>query len=118
MRIAKRLENFCMKEIYDIFMCHQCYHKSNTQSNWFTGVCDPPHLLVWARVNGHSDYAPAKVLGLIGSNASTKKIDVRFFGDHEMAAISASNCFLYSDRKPFEKSDGQTAFRQMTAQQV
>lgn len=104
-----------MKEIYDIEMCHQCYYRSNTQSNWFTAVCDPPHLLVWARINGHSDYEPAKVLGLNGSGA--KKLDVRFFADHEMAIIPASNCYLFSKSKPL-KTNQQTQFMQMTALQV
>lgn len=107
-----------MKEIYDIEMCQQCYYRSNTQTNWFTAVCDPPHLLVWARINGHSDYAPAKVLGLNGGNATSKKVDVRFFGDHEMAIIPSSNCYLFSKRKPLAKSDGHTQFKQMTALQV
>lgn len=118
LRIVKRLQKFCIKEIYDIEMCHQCYYRSNTQSNWFTAVCNPPHLLVWARISGHSGYAPAKVLGLNGGSAATKKVDVRFFADHEMAVIPSSNCYLFSKRKPFKKSDEQFQFKQMTALQV
>lgn len=108
-----------MKEIYDIEMCHQCYYRSNTQENWFTAICNPPHLLVWARINGHSDYAPAKVLGLNGGGrAAAKRVDVRFFADHEMAVISPANCYLFSKQKPLKKSDEQTQFKQMTAVQV
>lgn len=119
LRISKRLDNFCMKEIYDIEMCHQCYYRSNTQSGWFTAVCDPPHLLVWARINGHSGYAPAKVLGLSGGGGVTpKKVDVRFFADHEMAIIPSSNCYLFSQRKPIKKSREQTQLKLMTALQV
>lgn len=118
LRMVKRLEKFCMKEVYDIEMCHQCYLRSNTQSNWFTAVCDPPHLLVWARVNGQSGYAPAKVLGLNGSSAALKKVDVRFFADHEMALVPISNCYVFGKRAPLEKSYEQTKFKQITALQV
>lgn len=106
-----------MKEMYDIEMCHQCYFRSNTQTNWFTEVCSPPHLLVWARVNNQSGYAPAKVLGLNGSTAA-KKIDVRFFADHEMACVAKSNCYLFSKRRPSDKNYEQTKFKQVTALQV
>lgn len=98
-------------------MCHQCYLRSNTQTNWFTAVCDPPHLLVWARVNSQSGYAPAKVLGLCGNTAS-KKVDVRFFADHEMAVVAASNCYLFSNRRPSDKPNEQTKFKRTTALQV
>lgn len=103
LRVTKRMEKFCMREIYDIEMCHECYDRSNSMDDWFTKVCDPPHLLVWARVNGHHHYAPAKVLGL--ANANRSKIDVRFFDDHEMASIFAKRCYLYSEESPNVKSD-------------
>lgn len=118
LRMVKRLEKFCMKEIYDIEMCHQCYLRSNTQANWFTAVCDPPHLLVWTRINHLSCYAPAKVLGLNGSSAALKKVDVRFFADHEMALVPASNCYLFAKKAPSDKLYEQTKFKQTTALQV
>lgn len=92
--IAKRLEQFCKKEVYDIEMCVDCFERSNTQKDWFTEVCNPPHLLVWARESGHRPFKPAKVIGL--GNKVTKKIDVRFFGDHDMADVSISDCYLFS----------------------
>lgn len=116
LRKVKRLENFCMKEVYDMEMCHTCYYKSNTQTQWFTAVCDPPHLLVWTRINHLHEYAPAKVLGLTGGTATSKKIDVRFFGDHEMSVVPSSNCYLFSKRKPH--TDGQTDFQQKAAERV
>lgn len=116
-RIAKRLEKFCMKEIYDIEMCYQCYLRSNTQTNWFTAVCNPPHLLVWARVNNQSGYAPAKILGLNG-NAAARKVDVRFFADHEMALVSSSNCYVFSKQVPSGNFHEQTKFKRVTALQV
>lgn len=97
------MDRFCMKEMYDIEMCHECYLRSNTVTEWFTDVCNPPHLLVWARISGHHYYAPAKVFGL--SNTTVKRIDVRFFGDYLMASILPTDCFIYSKLNPDQKSD-------------
>lgn len=116
MRVAKRMENFCRKEIYDIEMCHECFDRSNSMAGWFTKVCDPPHLLVWARIDGHHQYAPAKVLGL--ATANRKKIDVRFFHDHVMAKISVADCYLYSHQNPNVKLDEKTKLQLMASLEV
>lgn len=97
--IAKRMEEFCEKELYDIEVCGECYHRSNTKQEWFTEVCDPPHLLVWARTPGFP-YWPAKVIAATGAQ---NKIDVRFFGQHEMCNAYADDCLVYSKTIPNER---------------
>lgn len=97
------MEQFCCKEIYDIEMCHKCYLRSNTVDEWFTEVCNPPHLLVWARLNGHHFFTPAKIFGW--ANTTMKRIDARFFGSHEMVSISPTDCFLFSKVNPDQKTD-------------
>lgn len=97
--IARDLDNWCAKEMYDIEMCGQCYGRANdlTKVNdWFTEVCDPPHLLVWAKLSGHP-YWPAKVIGI---TSTSNALDVRFFGEHDMAKISPQDCFLYPSKNP------------------
>lgn len=90
---ARNLEDLCRTEMYDIEMCSECFDRSNLPNHdWFTEVCDPPHLLVWARMRGFP-YWPAKVLGI----ASDTKIDVRFFGDHSRTNMSPVDCFLFSE---------------------
>ncbi|XP_055326327.1 uncharacterized protein LOC129580149, partial [Sitodiplosis mosellana] len=104
--VAKRLEQFCKKEVYDIEMCVDCFARSNSEdrSSWFTQVCDPPHLLVWAREIGHRPFKPAKVIGVSGKSLKSK-IDVRFFGDHDMADVSLIDCYLFSKENPNGKTD-------------
>lgn len=96
--IARELEKRCAKEMYDIEMCGQCYERANNPhkvDDWFTEVCDPPHLLVWAKLSGHP-YRPAKVIGITASN----ELDVRFFYDHKIAKVLPRDCFVYPSRNP------------------
>ncbi|XP_031622721.1 zinc finger MYND domain-containing protein 11-like [Contarinia nasturtii] len=104
LRMVKRLEKFCIKEVYDIEMCAKCFDASNTEENWFAQVCSPPHILVWARESGHRPYKPAKVIG----STSETKIDIRFFGDHDRALVPPTNCYLYSKQNPNHRSDDKT----------
>lgn len=46
----------------------------------------------------HHPYWPAKVIGF--GDAGSKKVDVRFFGDHEMWNTTASDCLLYTKTNP------------------
>lgn len=106
-QVAKHLESFCKKEVYDIEMCSECYHRSNTQTDWFTEVCIPPHMLVWARESSYHPYKPAKVIGI--DKTSTHKIDVRFFGgNHFMINIPPADCYIYSKENPNGKCDENT----------
>lgn len=114
--MAKRLEQFCKKEIYDIEMCVDCFERSNTEKEWFTQVCDPPHLLVWARESSRSPFKPAKVIGVGGK--LSKKIDVRFFGNHDMADVSPTDCYLYSKVNPNTRADEKTMLALMKSLEV
>ncbi|XP_031635182.1 protein kinase C-binding protein 1-like isoform X2 [Contarinia nasturtii] len=92
---ARKMDDLCEKEIYDIEMCDECFGRANTMVQWFTHVCNnPPHLPIWARLKGHP-YWPAKVMGFTDQNH--KKIDVRFFGKHDMGIVETSDCILFSD---------------------
>lgn len=99
---AKRMEELCNNEMCAIEICGECFlrsnqhelESSNDDDNWFTEVCDPPHLLVWAKVSGYP-YWPAKVLA-----QKTNKVDVRFFGQHERSFVHPSKCFLFSKENP------------------
>lgn len=98
---ARQLETWCAKEMYDIEICGQCFVRAMDLSDWFTEVCDPPHLMVWAKLAGYP-YWPAKVIGI---TSSSNRIDVRFFGDHDMANVSAQDCFLYPSKNPNRRLD-------------
>lgn len=104
---AKRMEELCAKEMYDIQICDECFLRSNegefegdngnknAEKDWFIEVCNPPHLLVWAKIAGYP-FWPAKVISQISQNL----VDVRFFGEHEMSQVEPSNCFLFSWENP------------------
>lgn len=49
LEMARYMEDLCDTEMYDIEMCSECFCRVNTMKNWFTEVCSPPHLVVWAR---------------------------------------------------------------------
>lgn len=95
-RLAREMESFCDLEMYDIEMCSDCFDRSNTMANWFTEVCNPPHLLIWAKMNGYP-YWPAKVIGVVGRRFANIRIDVRFFGGHKRTKVPPANCKLFSD---------------------
>lgn len=95
-RLARDMERFCDLEMYDIEMCSDCFDRSNTMANWFTEVCNPPHLLIWAKMHGYP-YWPAKVIGVVGRRFANIRIDVRFFGEHNRANVSPANCKLFWD---------------------
>lgn len=90
------MEKLCEKEMYDMEICDQCFLRSNEYKNddWFTKVCNPPHLLVWAKASTHP-FWPAKVIA-----RARNKLDVRFFGQHEMSIVHPNNCFLFSWENP------------------
>lgn len=92
--IARQLEKWCVLEMYNIEMCSQCFGRAIDSSDWFTEVCDPPHLMVWAKVAGYP-WWPAKLIGI-----ASNRLDVRFFGDYEMATVSAQECYLYPSKNP------------------
>lgn len=102
--IARELETWCAKEMYDIEICSQCFSRTMDSNDWFTDICDPPHLLVWAKLAGYP-YWPAKLIGIL---STANRLDVRFFGDHDMANVSAQDCFLYPSKNPNRRLDEKT----------
>lgn len=96
LQISRQLEQWCAKVMYDIEICGQCFIRAMDMTDWFTEVCDPPHLLVWARVEGYP-FWPAKVIGIL---TTANRLDVRFFGDHDMANVAAQDCLLYPSKNP------------------
>lgn len=99
--IARQLEKWCSKEMYDLEMCGQCFGRAIDSDDWFTEMCDPPHLLVWAKVAGYP-WWPAKLIGIM---TSANRLDVRFFGDHDMATVVAQDCLLYPSANPNKRPD-------------
>ncbi|XP_031618906.1 protein kinase C-binding protein 1-like [Contarinia nasturtii] len=93
---SRQLEEICEKEVYDVEMCGECFERANqiSPNEWFTEVCNPPHCLVWVKLKGNP-YWPAKVIAFADKFRS--KIDVRFFGKHEMLNVATHDCFLYSE---------------------
>lgn len=85
----------CRDQLFDIETCSECYGKSTAQPEWFTAVCQRPHLLLWAKLKGFP-YWPAKAMAMNGSQL----VDVRFFGDHQRAWLSPKDCYLYSAVDP------------------
>lgn len=102
--IAREMEEWCEKEMYDFEMCDQCFERAVGTGNWFTELCNPPHLLVWARLNGYP-YWPAKVIGI---QSSANKLDVRFFGEHAMAKVNVQDCLIYPSKDPNRPLDEKT----------
>lgn len=92
---AKLLQQFVSDEIDGLKKCGECYSNANYYpNNWFTMVCDEPHILAWVKFQG-CNYWPVKVMAVNG-----RILSVRFFGDHTHAEVSASKCFLYSTECP------------------
>lgn len=95
MRAAKALQKVCKQELTDIETCAECYLNANTMAdNWFTEVCERPHLIIWAKLKGFPLW-PAKAMSV-----NAQMVDVRFFGEHDRANLPAKDCFLYSREDP------------------
>lgn len=117
---AKRMEELCDNEMYAIEICGECFLRFNQHefennskdNNWFTEVCHPPHLLVWAKSIGHL-YWPAKVVA-----QTTNKVDVRFFGQHKPSFVYPSDCFLFSIKNPNRSLDPSTEEEMRTSLKV
>lgn len=94
------MERVCA-EVESVLKCTQCHINAEIDRwNWFTMVCDVPHLIVWAHKR-NSRYWPAKVMSV---NELKGMVNVRFFGGfqkHENVPIS--KCFLYSKSGPGKK---------------
>lgn len=95
LKIAKSLLKTCKQEMGQIETCSECYANANSKKNWFVEVCDPPHVLLWAKLKGFP-YWPAKAMAVNGATL----VDVRFFGAHDRAWVPVKDCYLYSQHNP------------------
>lgn len=95
LKIAKSLLKTCKQEMGQIDTCAECYANANSKKNWFVEVCEPPHVLLWAKLKGFP-YWPAKAMAVNGATL----VDVRFFGAHDRAWVPAKDCYLYSQHNP------------------
>lgn len=95
LKIAKSLLKTCKQEMGQIETCAECYANANSKKNWFVEVCDPPHVLLWAKLKGFP-YWPAKAMAVNGATL----VDVRFFGAHDRAWVPVKDCYLYSQHNP------------------
>ena len=87
------------EEIDGLCKCGTCYANAHAYpDNWFTMVCDEPHIVAWAKFQG-CNFWPVKIMAAVG-----RKLSVRFFGDHTHADIAATKCFLFSEQSPAGKS--------------
>lgn len=97
--IAELLQKAAKEEFDGLSKCGTCYANAHAHpQNWFTMVCDPPHVLAWAKFQGCSIW-PVKIMSAVG-----KKLSVRFFGDHTHADIAAAKCYLFSEQSPAGKA--------------
>lgn len=92
------LIEFIKYEIKYMEKCTECYGNWHISSDWFAIMCNRPHCVVWAKVDGHS-YWPGKAMTVNGN-----EVHVRFFGrKHTFADVPAKKCYLYSDESPDQR---------------
>lgn len=92
---ANNLALYVDEDILSICKCLNCYkNASENPKSSFTQACDPPHLLIWAKM-GHFDFWPAKAM-----SAENEKVHVWFFGDHTTGDVNFKKCYLYSEENP------------------
>lgn len=85
--------DFVDNEIKCIKNCNECYANGISQpESWFTLACSKPHLVVWIKTFYSDTEKPAKLMAVNGQSVS-----VNFFGDHSLADVPATDCFLYSE---------------------
>ncbi|XP_031639284.1 protein kinase C-binding protein 1-like [Contarinia nasturtii] len=95
--MAALLGNNFKEEIDSLQSCFECYMNAlNHPNDWFTMVCEEPHLIVWSKVRGYP-YWPGKIMCV-----DVNDIYVNFFGEHENVIVSSEKCFLYSDTNPVQ----------------
>lgn len=94
-KAARLLLNCVVEDIQIAKNCFECYLHANEHPNeWFSMVCNEPHLIIWVKKTG-ANYWPAKLMCITG-----QEVNVRLFGDHNDANVSAKNCLLYSESSP------------------
>lgn len=91
---ANAFQKACFDEVFYLNTCRDCFKNSNERADWFTTVCQTPHLLVWAKTE-QLPYWPAKVFTVKGN-----LIGVRYFGNHERSFIPQNNIYLFTRKSP------------------
>lgn len=69
---------------------------SEHPNDWFTMVCEQPHLLLWAKQKTYP-YWPAKLMSV---NSDKNTVDVRFFGGHSRSVLTPKDCLMFSRKNP------------------
>ncbi|XP_047736969.1 uncharacterized protein LOC108677761 isoform X2 [Hyalella azteca] len=93
--LARTAVKIIKQEMSEIETCPDCYMNAHQlPDTWFTEACRLAHPLVWARLKGFP-YWPAKAVKWHNSS-----VDVRFFGRHDKAWVSAKDCYLLSEKMP------------------
>lgn len=92
---------FCELEIYDILLCNECYERKCAHiQDVVTGVCEIPHLVLWAKCQRWPHW-PAKAISILDGG----QIEVLFFNQHETAKVPYTRCMLFSEEHPDETID-------------
>lgn len=94
-KLAKRILNASTAEIEDLRNCPDCYINRD-QANPAAVVCAKPHLVLWVKFGGHP-YWPAKLLKVGKDNSP---LEVHFFGEFSSAAVTYTDCYLYTYADP------------------
>lgn len=94
-KAARLLLDCIVKDIQIAKMCTNCYlNWSQHPDDWFSMVCDDPHLIVWVKKTG-ANFWPAKL-----TSVTDQEVNVCLFGDHSQSTVSANSCLLYSESSP------------------
>lgn len=93
--VVDQLSELCHRDVRSIHTCPECFEYWAIDPNdYFTKVCAKPHLIVYAKAEGHKLW-PAKVMSINGN-----MVNVEFFGEHSQADVLAKHCVLYPKRRP------------------
>lgn len=91
---VKELIKSVNRDLNFVNNCAQCYEHQVHYPNPMVLLCEPLHLLVWAKTKGFN-YWPAKLLKLQGTNAH-----VIYFGEYLDAKVVAAECLIYTKERP------------------
>lgn len=103
-KAARSLLKFATDEIISILSCEECFLKAYEYGveAAFLMPCQSPHILLWAQLKDYGLW-PSKAMWVAETD---KLVNVRFFGDHTTATLSAANCKLFSEDHPTTQLDG------------
>lgn len=96
---CNELINVVESEIKQIEMCAQCFSNAIENDNPMVQLCDPPHLLVWAKTEGFI-YWPAKLMSIDGESA-----EVIYFGEFLQSRVPVDKCLIYTVKRPDASSN-------------